>query len=112
MKAVLYFAGDYSIINIIALIENNIVCIHFLIAVCPAGQYAEDVTNVCRKCPRGYYQQASGQRMCQSCPSGQMTLHEGATSVDQCTCKELINADISQIFLFLPYFHGCNDLVT
>lgn len=67
----------------------------YSIAVCPAGQYAEDVTNVCRKCPRGYYQEASGRRMCLSCPSGQMTAQEGATSADQCTCRELIHADTS-----------------
>lgn len=56
----------------------------FLAAICPAGQYAEDVTNVCKNCPLGYYQELSGSRMCRSCPNGQVTLQEGATSLEQC----------------------------
>ncbi|XP_022316517.2 uncharacterized protein LOC111120118 isoform X1 [Crassostrea virginica] len=52
--------------------------------ICPAGQYAEDVTNVCKNCPLGYYQELSGSRMCHSCPNGQVTLQEGATSLEQC----------------------------
>nr|XP_034311591.1 uncharacterized protein LOC105327443 isoform X10 [Crassostrea gigas] len=74
--------------------------------VCPAGQYAEDVTNVCRKCPRGYYQEASGRRMCRSCPSGQMTAQEGATSADQCTSGCLAGQELSVSGVCVLCRHG------
>ncbi|XP_061181064.1 uncharacterized protein LOC133189681 [Saccostrea echinata] len=63
--------------------------------ICPAGQYAEDITNVCKKCPRGYYQTTSGRRMCQSCPNGQMTLDEGSTSLENCTAGCLAGEELS-----------------
>uniref|UniRef100_K1RC33 Fibropellin-1 n=1 Tax=Magallana gigas TaxID=29159 RepID=K1RC33_MAGGI len=75
-------------------------------SVCPAGQYAEDVTNVCKKCPRGYYQEASGRRMCRSCPSGQMTAQEGATSADQCTSGCLAGQELSVSGVCVLCRHG------
>uniref|UniRef100_A0A8R1HYY8 Sushi, von Willebrand factor type A, EGF and pentraxin domain-containing protein 1 n=1 Tax=Caenorhabditis japonica TaxID=281687 RepID=A0A8R1HYY8_CAEJA len=53
---------------------------------CPSGSVY--VNNTCALCPRGSYQDESGQTACKPCPDGTYTLDEGSQSVGSCltTC--------------------------
>ncbi|ULT97657.1 hypothetical protein L3Y34_005467 [Caenorhabditis briggsae] len=53
---------------------------------CPSGSV--NINNTCILCPRGSYQDDSGQTSCKPCPDGTYTLDEGSQSVASClsTC--------------------------
>ncbi|CAL2041939.1 unnamed protein product [Caenorhabditis brenneri] len=53
---------------------------------CPSGSV--NINNTCMLCPRGSYQDESGETSCKPCPDGTYTLDEGSQSVGAClaTC--------------------------
>lgn len=53
---------------------------------CPSGSV--NINNTCVHCPRGSYQDESGQTSCKPCPDGTYTLDEGSQSIGSCltTC--------------------------
>ncbi|MCL4136243.1 UNVERIFIED_CONTAM: hypothetical protein GTU68_021071, partial [Idotea baltica] len=54
-------------------------CLH-----CPSGTFAERGATECTPCARGFYQDISRMGMCQRCPMGTHTLHEGSKSARDC----------------------------
>ncbi|KAL2102011.1 hypothetical protein ACEWY4_003772 [Coilia grayii] len=50
--------------------------------VCPEGTFSSAA--VCSPCPRGTYQERSGQSLCTQCPAGTSTTSQGASSATQC----------------------------
>lgn len=49
------------------------------------GDYIEELTSQCNKCPLGTYQENGGQSSCVSCPSGHTTVDMG--SIEQSNCQ-------------------------
>lgn len=97
ISSLIYFLHKIMLALVISEIDSSVYILSDT-AICPAGQYAEDVTNVCKKCPRGYYQNSTGSRMCQSCPNGQMTLEDGATSEQSCRRMYCTYRDLMSCF--------------
>ncbi|XP_061186464.1 uncharacterized protein LOC133194534 [Saccostrea echinata] len=63
---------------------------------CKEGTYHDTTTDVCKKCPKSFYQNSTGQTSCEACPgSGNMyTLSEGSTSKTQCVEKDTSQAGL------------------
>lgn len=51
---------------------------------CPAGTYMTSSGKSCERCPKGQYQNQSGQVACESCPPGTSTLAMGSSGLSQC----------------------------
>lgn len=60
---------------------------------CPPGTYSVTSGGIepCLPCPKGFYQESSGNSTCQPCPSRKSTLEEGASTRFHCICKIIIN---------------------
>ena len=54
-------------------------CLH-----CPAGSRANEATQMCEACPKGYYQDTTRQSSCRKCPEGTYTRHEGTKNLADC----------------------------
>lgn len=54
-------------------------CLH-----CPAGSFADRKDQVCKSCPRGYYQDLTRQSECRQCPDGTYTREVGSKSLAEC----------------------------
>ena len=55
---------------------------------CSKGWFLEKSASQCKKCPKGQYQDQSGQDQCKQCPDGKSTISEGQSDNSSClaTC--------------------------
>ena len=56
-----------------------------VLGVCPIGQYFDMGMDSCQLCPVGYYQNLTGQFLCQPCGAGFTTEFNGTTDASRCT---------------------------
>jgi hypothetical protein len=63
-------------------VEYNLGC------VCDIGYQMNAKTKTCELCPLNRYRSDLGTDMCTDCPNFKKTLEQGATSQDQCVCKD------------------------
>ena len=55
---------------------------------CEKGWFLDKSVSQCKKCPKGQYQDQSGQNQCKQCPDGKSTINEGHSNESSCitTC--------------------------
>ena len=58
-----------------------------LTGICLEGTYSENGVEPCMLCPKGEFQNKTGQSRCQPCPGLQSTPGEGTTSLKACISK-------------------------
>lgn len=63
---------------------------------CPAGTYMTSSGKSCEQCPKGQYQNQSGQVACESCPPGTSTLAVGSSSLSQCLGTMMVTWNFSE----------------
>lgn len=58
--------------------------------VCSKGWYMDKSVSQCKKCPKGQYQDQSGQEQCKQCPDGKSTVSEEQSDKSSClvTCSK------------------------
>ena len=64
---------------------------------CLAGEYSDETTGNCEKCPKNEYQDLPMKSFCMPCPDGMVTAGNGTATKSECECPPYYTVEVTTV---------------